>query len=113
MPMMDSFYPDGCEIQQNNAPCHDSKSTQKFISLQKIHPIEWPPNSPDLNSIENAWGWMKQELFMMILKDYGDFSGKIETLWSHLTHDYLTSLINSMQDRLDQCINSNGYETEY
>ena len=56
---------------------------------------------------------MKQELSMMILKDYDDFSGKIETFWNHLTHDYLTLLINSMQDRLDQCINSDGYETEY
>ena len=23
----------------------------------------WPGNSPDLNPIENAWSWMKKQLF--------------------------------------------------
>ena len=85
-PMIDIFYPDGCEFQQDNAPCHVSKSTKEFMRLRNIHPIEWPPNSPDLNHIENVSGLMKRELFMMIIKDYGDIAQKIEMLWANLTH---------------------------
>ena len=112
-PMIDIFYPDGCEFQQDNAPCHVSKSTKEFMRLRNIHPIGWPPNSPDLNPIENVWELMKTELSMMIIKDYDDLAQKIEILWANLTHEYLTSLINSMKDRLESCIKNQGYETEY
>lgn len=111
--MMNCLYLDGSEFQQDNASCHVSKSSREFMALRNIHPIEWPPNSPDLNPIENVWGWMKQELSMMILKDYDDSTRKIESLWDQLTHEYLTSLIDSMDDRINQCIKSNGYQTEY
>jgi hypothetical protein len=36
----------------DNAPPHSSRATQEELEARGIHPIFWPPNSPDLNPIE-------------------------------------------------------------
>ena len=45
-----------------HAPCHRSKVLQGFIDQQRINTLEWPGNSPELNSIENLWSIMKRKV---------------------------------------------------
>ena len=40
-------------FQQDGAPPHTAKSTINFLQSRRIKVIEWPPQSPDLNPIEN------------------------------------------------------------
>ena len=49
-------------FQQDNAPCHKAKHTMKFFSENQIKVLEWPAQSPDLNPIENIWGYIKRKL---------------------------------------------------
>merc|ERR1711911_457339 len=48
----------------DSAPCHKAKIVQNLfndqVSFQVIE--DWPGNSPDLNPIENAWSFMKNQL---------------------------------------------------
>ena len=56
------LYPDGFIFQQDNAPLHKARYTDKWFKQKCIEVIEWPPLSPDLNPIENIWGLMKMRL---------------------------------------------------
>jgi len=54
-------------FQQDNAPAHKSRYTQNWLSdhgFKEGTLIVWPPNSPDLNPIENLWAIIKQKIYV-------------------------------------------------
>ena len=60
---MKGLYPDGTGFfQQDLAPCHTSKVMQSFFKKSKLHVLDWPGNSSDLNPMENLWTIVKKRL---------------------------------------------------
>ncbi|KRF98923.1 uncharacterized protein Dwil_GK27746, partial [Drosophila willistoni] len=50
-------------FQHDNAPIHTARSVKSWIQGQKVDLMEWPPYSPDLNIIENVWGWLVRKVY--------------------------------------------------
>src|SRR5689334_14053502 len=49
-------------LQQDNDPKHTSRLAKEWIKRKKIPVLEFPPQSPDLNPIENLWNEMSRAL---------------------------------------------------
>ena len=50
-------------LQQNNDPKHMSKKTKKWFADNIIDIMEWSPQSPHLNPIENLWTDIKKAVY--------------------------------------------------
>ena len=46
-------------FQDDNAPPHRHQNVYNWIENNNILKIEWPPQSPDHNPIENLWDFQK------------------------------------------------------
>ena len=73
----------------------------------------WPSNSPDLNSIENVWGLMKKQVEKKIPKTIQELEEIVKEVWNGLSLDYLKSLIKSMPNGIQKCIDQKGGVTGY
>ena len=112
-PSIKQLYPRSFTFQQDGASSHTSKTTLKWFQDKKWKVSPWPANSPDLNPIENIWSRMKKAVGGKRPKDIDNLEVIIQEVWDGLTLDDFKSLINSMPDRVQRCIDLEGDVTGY
>jgi hypothetical protein len=131
LPFIDILKDDGVGtnliFQQDNARPHTARKTKDWLAEMAeefgFTVIDWPPNSPDLNPIENLWSILKANLVQRY-PDMKYIPGGPETvrsvLKSHLTEmwweiepETLNRLIDSMPHRVEAVLHAKGWYTKY
>ena len=102
-------------LMQDNAPCHRSISTRNWFEANEVKKIEWPPYSPDLNTIENLWGWLVRKVYAngRQFNSVFELKREIQSKWDEVPSDLLESLISSVPNRLIQVIRNSGGSIDY
>jgi transposase len=102
---------------QDNDKAH--KGMQPALkSWNRQHPsnvslIKFPPNSPDINLIENVWGYILPKVEAVGCKTTKQFQGRVDREFSNLSKPYLKQLFSSMTKRIKECISKGGDRTAY
>jgi len=99
---------------QDNAPCHKSKSTMKYLEKKNICLLsDWPPQSPDINIIENLWSILKSKVDKRSPKSTSELLKAIEEELYSIPDSVIINLYDSISRRLQSVLNSNGADTKY
>ena len=108
---------------QDNAPIHTARKVTAWFAEHGIRLTDWPPYSPDLNPIEHAWKRLKDtaaRMFPDLWKSDGkseeDRTAMEEALkeaWATIPVSFFESLVESMERRVQACIDANGWHTKY
>lgn len=91
-------------FQQDGAPIHTSAATSYLISKENVRTIAWPPNSPDLNIIENMWSIVQARVNKRVINNFEDFKVALEEEWNAVPLHEIRRLFDCIPNRLKQVI---------
>lgn len=100
------FGPKPWKFQQDNAPIHNARVVKSWIQSEDVELLTWPPYSPDLNIMENAWGRLSRKVYEggRQFETVEDLKAGIQEAWCAISLNYLKSLYDSMKNRIFELI---------
>lgn len=105
-------------LQQDNDPTHKIATeslkdwNHKRGSSVKLM-ADWPPNSPDLNPIENLWSMVQAKVDALGCDNFSKFKHAVDTELKKTSKKELQSLVKSMPKRMDEVIKAGGDRINY
>ena len=95
---------------QDNAPVHTCKLVREYLTQQGISTLDWPPQSPDINPIENVWAIIKQELYSQKTFPSGknDLIDRVFEIWQNFGIEFRQNLSDSVKSRLYAVVKAGG-----
>ena len=89
---------------------HTAKATMKMLREKFPDIIEdWPPNSPDLNLIENLWAILTEKVYQVDCTGVRSLKQRIRKCWREMINpETLRALVEDMPNRIQLVIEAKG-----
>lgn len=98
---------------QDNDPKHKAHKIRNWLLYNCPKVFETPPQSPDLNIIENIWGTLKKEIRKHKIRNKNDLKQALLQEWDKISPQYCEKLVRSIPNRLTAVKRNEGYPTKY
>lgn len=93
---------------------HNGESIKNWKSTVRIKSIDGPPQSADINPIENAFGILKKAMFKTKYHYKEDeIKDIIRRFWANLDINIVKKLVLSFRKRNEEILKNNGFITKY
>ena len=114
VPFIAECYPTGHRFQMDNDPKHRSAHIENFFERNNVNWWPTPPESPDLNPIENLWGSLKQYLRTTHKpKNLDELKQGILVFWQSLTPEVCRKYIGHLRKVIPKVIQVGGNPSGY
>jgi len=108
---------DTCVFQQDSAPAHRARDTIQLLQRETpdvIGPVLWPPNSPDLNSVDyKIWGVMQQRVYESRINSIDELKQHLHDVWHGVQQHIIDLAASQWRQRLTACVRTHGRHFEY
>ncbi len=117
-PFMTTVYPSSKGyFQQDNAPCHKAQIISDWFLEHdnEFNLHKWPPQSPDLNPIEQLWDVVERETRIMDVQptNLQQLRDTIMSIWTKISEQCFQHLVESMPRRIKAVLKAKGGPTRY
>ncbi len=93
-------------FQQDNAPCHKAQIISDWFLEHdnEFTLLKWPPQSPDLNPIEQLWDVVEREIRIMNVQptNLQQLRDAIMSIWTKINEECFNTLLNLCHEELRQ-----------
>ena len=114
LPFTRSVYPDGHRFMQDNDPKHCSRMAREFYINEGINWWPTPPESLDMNPIENLWHELKEFIRREIKpRTKADLIDGIKRFWETVTVEKCRRYINHLDKVIPEIIECEGGPSGY
>lgn len=100
-------------FQQDRDPKHTAQKTKEWLLYNVRSQLHTPPQSPDINIIENLWHKLDVEIRKRKFSNKHQLKSILFEEWEKISPHYIKSLVLSMPRRLQAIIDANGLHTKY
>jgi len=104
LPYIDQVVTPGKEIvcMHDNGPIHTAKVVRECFAHHRIILLDWPARSPDVNPIENIFGFITNDWDKNGERNPQQLQAHVEEVWRAITPAFCANLCNSMPRRLEE-----------
>ena len=114
IPFLQDVFPDHHRFMQDNDPKHTSRHARHFLEENNINWWMTPPESPDLNPVENLWHELKEFLRREIKpKNKQELVDGILAFWNTVDIAKCKKYIRHLRKVVPRVIELNGAATGY
>ena len=114
VPFICNTYPDSHRFMQDNDPKHTSRTAQNFFETHEINWWKTPPESPDMNPIENLWHELKEYIRREVKPTtQSELIVGIKRFWNTVDVNKCNKYINHLQKVIPKVIELDGAATGY
>ncbi|GBM10607.1 Transposable element Tcb1 transposase [Araneus ventricosus] len=104
-------------FQDDNAPIHTARCVQEWFEEHDdaVDHLAWPPQSPDLNSIEHLWQYLESKIRSRFPPPSGlsELKTALQEEWLNIPLNIVHDLYASIRRRIKSVLQSNGGPTPY
>lgn len=114
VPFIRAVYPDGHRFMQDNDPKHCSRLAKAYYKKSGINWWPTPPESPDLNPIENLWHELKDYIRREVKpRSKEELIHGIKAFWATVTVEKCRKYIGHLKKVIPEVIKCDGAATGY
>jgi transposase len=101
-------------LMEDGAPVHGSNIQKDWREQLGLKKLEWPPNSLDLNPIENVWKQVKDQVQQRNRpRNKDEMWTSVNLAWEDIPQENIKKLISTMPTRMRTVIAAQGDSTRW